>query len=74
MRDHRHSTILSASVRPWIRAFATFAVLSSLPAFADPISGRVAGAGAPIAGSTVTLWAASAASISTQTLAMPCFI
>ena len=60
MRGHRHSTIVPASVGPWIRAFATFAVLLSLPAFADPINGRVAGGGAPIAGSTVTLWAASA--------------
>ena len=60
MRGHRHSTIVPASVGPWIRAFATFAVLLSPPAFADPINGRVAGGGAPIAGSTVTLWAASA--------------
>ena len=36
-------------------------MLSSMPAFAaDPINGQVAGAGAPIVGSTVTLWAASA--------------
>jgi hypothetical protein len=40
MRGHRHSTIVPASVGPWIRAFATFAVLLSLPAFADPINGR----------------------------------
>ena len=33
-------------------------VLSSVPAFAaDNISGQVVGAGAPILGSTVTLWA-----------------
>jgi len=60
MRGHRHSTIVPASIRPWIRVFATFAMLAGLPAFADPINGRVDGAGAPIAGSTVTLWAASA--------------
>jgi hypothetical protein len=61
MRDHRHRRILPASIRPWIGAFAIFAVLSTPPAFAaDPINGRVVGAGAPIVGSTVTLWGASA--------------
>ena len=60
MRGHRHSTIVPASIRPWIRVLATFAMLAALPAFADPINGRVDGAGAPIAGSMVTLWAASA--------------
>jgi len=43
--------------RPWIVAFALTA-LSSAPAFADRINGQVLGAGAPIVGSTVTLWAA----------------
>src|SRR6516165_9746192 len=43
----------------WIVAFALSA-LSSAPAFADRINGQVLGAGAPIVGSTVTLWAASA--------------
>ena len=45
--------------RRWIVAFALSA-LSSAPAFADRINGQVLGAGAPIVGSTVTLWAASA--------------
>lgn len=44
--------------RPRIVAFALSA-LSSAPAFAaDRINGQVLGAGAPIVGSTVTLWAA----------------
>src|SRR5215471_6827786 len=43
--------------RPWIVAFA-LSVLSSAHAFADRINGQVLGAGAPIVGSTVTLWAA----------------
>jgi streptogramin lyase len=61
MRDHRHSSTLAASVRPLLGAFAIFAVLSTPRAFAaDPINGRVVGAGAPIVGSTVTLWGASA--------------
>jgi len=41
----------------WIVAFAVSA-LSSAPAVADRINGQVVGAGAPIIGSTVTLWAA----------------
>src|SRR5262245_51873816 len=45
----------------WIGAVAAFGVSSSAPATAaDGIKGQVTGAGAPIAGSTVTLWAASA--------------
>jgi hypothetical protein len=43
--------------RRWIVAFALTA-LSSAHAFADRINGQVLGAGAPIVGSTVTLWAA----------------
>ena len=43
--------------RPWIFAL-TLSALSSAPAFADRINGQVVGAGAPIIGSTVTLWAA----------------
>ena len=42
---------------PWIVAFALSA-LASTHAFADRINGQVVGAGAPIIGSTVTLWAA----------------
>src|SRR6516165_6940640 len=41
----------------WIVAFALSA-LSSAHAFGDRINGQVLGAGAPIVGSTVTLWAA----------------
>ena len=44
-----------------IGAFAAIGLLLTAPAFgADSIKGLVTGAGAPIAGSTVTLWAASA--------------
>ena len=51
----------SASGGPRIAAFAASGILLSLPAFAaDTINGQVTGAGAPIVGSTVTLWAASA--------------
>jgi hypothetical protein len=45
--------------RRWIVAFALSA-LSSAHAFADRINGQVLGAGAPIVGSTVALWAAGA--------------
>ena len=45
-----------------IALFAVLALLGIAPAFgADTITGRVTGAGAPVAGSTVTLWAASSA-------------
>jgi hypothetical protein len=40
--------------------FAALSVLSSVPTFAAQIHGQVTGGGAPIVGSTVTLWAASA--------------
>jgi len=53
---------LSCSATQRIAVFGVLAVLGIAPAFAaDTITGRVTGAGAPIAGSTVTLWAASAA-------------
>ena len=42
-----------------LAAFATLSALSGRPALAAEIHGQVTGAGAPIAGSTVTLWAAS---------------
>jgi hypothetical protein len=46
--------------RPWIGALFAFCVMSSAPTLAaDVISGQVIGAGAPIAGSTVTLCAES---------------
>src|SRR5262252_7559732 len=45
----------------WIGAIAVFGMSLNAPALAaDTINGRVLGAGAPIAGSTVTLWSASA--------------
>jgi hypothetical protein len=43
--------------RLWIAAFALSGLVSA-HAFADRINGQVVGAGAPIVGSTVTLWAA----------------
>src|SRR6516165_3657267 len=50
---------LCLSARRWIGAVAALSVLSSMSAFAaDRINGQVLGAGAPIVGSTVTLWAA----------------
>ena len=56
-----------AFARQWIGAFAALSALaacgvwSSAPTFAaDAIHGQVTGAGAPIAGSTVTLWVSSA--------------
>jgi len=46
----------------WIAAVLVFGTAWSTPALAaDSISGRVLGGGRPIAGSTVTLWSASAA-------------
>jgi len=47
-------------VRSYTRALALTIILIASPAFAaDHVSGQVLGAGAPIAGSTVTLWEAS---------------
>jgi hypothetical protein len=58
MRD-RHITF-SPSTWCWLGRCAAFAIwLSASAATADTISGRVLGGGAPIIGSTVTLWAAS---------------
>ena len=45
---------------PWIVVLAVVGVLSSAHAFAAQIPGQVLGAGVPIAGSTVTLWAEGA--------------
>ena len=54
------STLAAASAFGCIVAFAAFGVMSSIPAMAaDTINGQVLGAGAPIVGSTVTLWAAN---------------
>src|SRR5262249_2778384 len=49
----------ATTVLGWIAAVAAFGVPSTSAATADVIHGRVTGAGAPIAGSTVTLWLAS---------------
>src|SRR5215469_13573556 len=60
MSTHPHSKILSPLARACIVAFAAFGMMSSVPAMAaDTINGQVLGAGAPIAGSRVTLWAAN---------------
>src|SRR5215472_7117330 len=60
MSTHPHSKILSPLSRACTVVFAAFGMMSSAPAMAaDTINGQVLGAGAPIVGSTVTLWAAS---------------
>jgi len=47
--------------RSWFEAFAVFSLLLAGPtAAAERLAGQVLGGGAPIANSTVTLWAASA--------------
>lgn len=49
-----------SNVKPrFLLAFAIGALLPAAPALATSLSGQVLGAGAPVAGSTVTLWAAS---------------
>jgi hypothetical protein len=54
------TTLAAASALACIVTFAAFGVVSSVPAMAaDAINGQVLGAGAPIVGSTVTLWAAN---------------
>jgi hypothetical protein len=57
---HRHVPISLVATHPWIGAFAALGLLLSAPALADSIKGQVFGAGAPIVGSMVTLWAAGA--------------
>jgi hypothetical protein len=53
------TTLAAASAFGCIVAFAAF-VMSSIPVMAvDTINGQVLGAGAPIVGLTVTLWAAN---------------
>jgi hypothetical protein len=60
MTPDRH-TIFSSFIRSGLIASFAFVVLWSMAAFAaDTINGQVFGGGAPIVGSTVTLWAASA--------------
>ena len=58
MTTHFSNKLHSSFARPCIVAFAVFGMSISAPTFAaDSISGQVVGAGAPIVGSTVTLWA-----------------
>lgn len=47
----------SVSNRPWIGTLAALALVSGGPALGADIQGQVLGAGAPVADSTVTLWA-----------------
>src|SRR6516165_12533004 len=60
MTTRRQLMNFSALARPLTAMFAALSVLSSVPTFAAQIHGQVTGGGAPIVGSTVTLWAASA--------------
>ena len=61
MKSRRKAEISSSALLPkWLGAFATIGMLASAPALAAEIHGQVLGAGAPIVGSTVTLWAAGA--------------
>src|SRR6516162_8663397 len=55
-----HRGSCRASGRRWILAFALTALSSAHAVAADRINGQVTAAGGPVAGSTVTLWAASA--------------
>jgi hypothetical protein len=56
----RHSITIIPRFAQRIGVLAALGVWSSVPAFAaDAINGQVLGAGAPIVGSTVTLWGAS---------------
>ena len=50
----------SRAHRSLMSALAVTSLLSAAPVFAASLSGQVLGGGAPIANSTVTLWAASA--------------
>ena len=59
MRTRRRVRKFSPSTRTCIGALGAFGLLWSMhTAAADEINGRVLGAGAPVVGSTVTLWAA----------------
>lgn len=50
-----------ALARCWLGALTALCILSVSPAFAADIEGQVLGGGAPISGSTVTLWSAGSA-------------
>jgi hypothetical protein len=62
MKSRRSAETSSSALLPrWLGSLAAIGLLASAPAFAaGAIKGRVLGAGAPIVGSTVTLWAAGA--------------
>ena len=53
-----HAKTFSPLAPKWLGACAALTLLSNAPALAETVGGQVLGAGAPIAGSTVTLWAA----------------
>ena len=58
MTTHLREKLLVSVSRHCIAAVIALGVLFAGPAFAaDSINGQVVGAGAPIVGSTVTLWA-----------------
>jgi hypothetical protein len=64
----RYITVLSTLARRWNGAFAAL-VLWSVPTFAsETIIGRVLAAGAPIVGSTVTLWGESTGALKPRPL------
>lgn len=56
---HETLTPTLAAVKRWpILLLATSSLLAAAPVAAVSLNGQVLGAGAPVAGSTVTLWAA----------------
>ena len=60
MSIHRHRRTLLSVAWPCVGAVAAIGVLSSVSAAAaDTVNGQVLGAGSPIVGSTVTMWAES---------------
>jgi hypothetical protein len=59
MKLHGHTAVSSSLSLPRrLSALAASAMLASAPVLAAEIHGQVLGAAAPIAGSSVTLWAA----------------
>jgi hypothetical protein len=61
MKLRRHPAIPSSVPLPrWLGTVTAIGMLASAPALAAEIHGQVLGAGAPIVGSTVTLWATGA--------------
>jgi hypothetical protein len=61
MKFRRQAAVSKSALRPrLLGALTAIGMLVSAPAFGAEIHGQVLGAGAPIVGSTVTLWAAGA--------------